>query len=186
MNYYKQKNMLATPNQIKAIKTISKMIFKTDADYREMLSGYGVQSCTKLDTNQATEVIKKLSSGLKQPKAKPGKPYGSGTARGEKRKGKSSIHLTGAQAERIGMLADALGWNNTSITQFIQRQTGALKAVQMLMKYEAMKVIVGMTRVLSANLKIDYENLNGASNNQLTEIFKLNTKGKNEPKNISG
>jgi len=89
-------------------------------------------------------------------------------------------HITPGQAERIAILEGLLGWNSVRTTGFIKRMTRENKAVQMLMNYQASKIIVGMQRILSeliatsiGDKKEAYKMLNEMTNNQLQAVASL-------------
>ena len=126
------------------------------------LAGYGKEHTNDLTKQEAAELITKLSAmtGFKQQKKQTSKYQGHG------RRG-SQIHLSDIQAERIAILEDKLGWNEARTAGFITRQTGKAAAVRMLMNYEAVKVIVGMTRILAGGNRALFLGLNKSGNNEL-------------------
>jgi hypothetical protein len=152
----------------------------SDDNYKSILAGFGVESCTALGSFQATGLISKLSKLVPAVKKSPKKYYGTGE-RGEQH------HLTQLQAERIEVLEKMLNWERSSTVTFIIKQVGAVKCVSMLMNYEAVKVITGMQRVLAfdmaksakgntgsywnerVNQKEFFETINNSTNNELKE-----------------
>jgi hypothetical protein len=159
-----------TKNQIKAVRTLASRVFPTDDDYRAMLYTMNVTSTKDLTFHQAQELIADLSkiansnsviperSYRESTKGK--KYYGTGT-RGQQR------HLTALQAERIGILSDALGWDDARLRGFLKRQLDKNTAVQMLMNYEAGKVIVGLQRIFTDGNREYYLKINKLNNEQL-------------------
>lgn len=148
--------------QIKAVKTLANQVYHTNEDYKEALDSYGVDTCVNLSSSQASQFISKMSQSINQ-KEKVKKTYFGAGSRGLQR------HLTPEQAERIGILEELLGWNNIRTVNFIKRQTGKNKAVNMLANYEAVKVIVGMQRIASGGDKELYAKINKMNNAQLNE-----------------
>ncbi len=169
-----------TKKQIKAIKTISKIVFSNDDEYRAALSGYGVKSCTEMTFTQAGVLINDLtnladskthsgrvrpsSAGVPSPSVQKQKKYYGSGKRGYKR------HLTKLQAERIKILEGLLKWNKDTTVKFIGKQTKNLSSVEMLMNWQAVKVIIGMQRILSINSKIEYSVINDTKNYNLRGI----------------
>ena len=169
--------------QIKAIQTLRRGLKMSDDDYKSMLAGYNVTSCTELVNDLASDLISKLGKLVPSDDwRQSGKYYGTGERGGQR-------HLTQLQADRIDVLEKMLSWERSSTVSFVIRQLGAVKCVSMLMNYEAVKVITGMQKVLSTNMasaegrstanrkKEFYDIINMATNNQLKEIYeaKYNT-----------
>src|ERR1035437_8076532 len=150
MNYGRKlkrsKSTRISKGQIKAIQTLKHKLGLADDTYKSMLGGYGHESCTEFSNGEAGDLIRKLSSLLPMDNwRESGKSYGTGERGGQR-------HLTQLQAERIDMLEKLLGWQRSSTVAFVIRQLGAIKGVAMLMNYEAVKVIIGMQRVLAYDL----------------------------------
>ena len=164
-----------TKGQVKAIKTAQKHVFKSDEDYRFTLSqNFGVNSCTALTYYQAQDLIKRLAKLTNyNTNSGSGRPTSAGVSssnyRGRGKRG-TQKHLTQLQADRITLMEKLLGWKPESTTKFIKRQTGNLTGVQMLMNWQAVKVIVGMQRILSENLGVDYSSINKADNETLKNL----------------
>lgn len=170
----REHSYFASKGQVKAIRTLASKIFRDDDEYHDaLMSNYGVKSSKDLRYYEASEFINKLSrlagstptsaGGNTSPSAGAPSYYGKG------KKGRQR-NLTPAQAERIEILKNILGWNEQSVLNFIHRQTRRLKGVQMLMNWEAVKVIVGMQRILSKNAGIEYSEINSASNKELKNM----------------
>jgi len=159
---------LITKNQIRAVRTLASRVFPSDDDYRSMLGTIGVESTRQLSFEQAKGIIAQLSKRVgtnpchseRSEESHPKKYYGTGK-RGSQR------HLTASQAERIGILADALGWDDARLHGFLKKQLNKNTAVQMLMNFEAVKVIVGLERILADGNRKYYLQLNKMNNQQL-------------------
>jgi len=160
-----------TPGQIKAIKTLVGKLALTEAEEDAMLSSYGVDSCTKLVRSDASslinELIKKFESHLKH---RTPSRNNAGHARDQQR------YVTDLQIERTNMLVELNGWSAEGLTKFINRQTGKLKAIQMLTKWEASKLIIGLTRVYAGENHYIYNIINNMSNTQLRAFVNKNKK----------
>lgn len=166
--------MYATKKQITVIKALSSKIYDDDKDYRFALSGYGVDSCKKLSITQASDFISKLSlhnSSKTQQPAVLTPTAGTAVYKGTGKRGRQR-HLTAAQAERISILEKLLGWDKNRTIGFIKKQTNKNKSVEMLMNYEAGKVIVGMQMILVNSDKEKYKTINAVSNKVLNSIEK--------------
>jgi hypothetical protein len=185
---------LANGNQVKAIHTLVTTLGIDDKEYREMLDGYGVVTSKKLSFGQAGDFITKLSTlvrvdaARKQYTPRPAgtplkgetvKVYGTG-----ERNDITKKNLTDEQADRIEILRLLLNWDTMRLSGFLYRQTGELRAIQMLMNYQATKVITGMTKVLACSLKSPvpsgtpplekgdiYRELNNMTNRQLKDLY---------------
>jgi len=157
-------------NQIKAVRTLASKAFPDDETFRTALSGYGAEHTGELSYFDARDFITKLSAIVnKNPKeaekfTKKKKYYGTGE-RGRQR------HLTPLQAERILLLEELLGWNEVRTRGFIKKQINKDTAVQMLMNYEAVKVIVGMQRIFSGGNKDRYKEINEMTLSQLKNFL---------------
>jgi hypothetical protein len=162
--------MFATTAQIKALKTLFRKNDLNAEDEDRILAGYGVKSCTKLTIKSASSLITKLSEGLK----KPDKKYTGKGTRGQQ------MHVTQLQAERIDLLQQLNGWGNQGLYKFIARQTGKNKPVQMLMNFEAVKVIVGMERVYAGKNRRLFLLVNKMTNAGIKALIKLS---KEQPAN---
>lgn len=145
-----------TKAQVKKLRTVASKVFETDEDYRDALRFYGCDSTVLLTKDQASDFISRLEG--KQP---PKRSY-----KGTGKRGRQQ-HLTPAQAERIEILESLLGWNRTRTNGFIKRQVRHFKAVEMLMNYEAVKVITGMQRIIANGDKDVYRTINRSSNMDL-------------------
>jgi len=163
----------ANSDQVRAIRTLASKIFADDNEYHDSLEqNFGVRSCKSLTIAQASSFVKNLSSHLSgtglsssgsvHPRASG--TFNKYTGRGVKGRQK---HLTAYQAERIELLEKLLGWKSENTTVFVSRQVKLLKGVEMLMNWEAVKVIVGMQKILSSNLKTEYAVINAARNSEL-------------------
>lgn len=170
-----------------------------DKDTRlKQLAVFGVEHTPDLTFEQAGMLIDDLSRNVHgQPKKK--RFYGKGSRWNQR--GENKTNITQLQADRIGLLAMFLEWDEKKIWAFIIRQCGMIKAVQMLTNKEAVKVIVGMQRVFVEEIvnakcsmsnvespksevrdmkKEFYNKVNGATNQQLLIIYKNSqTYGKN-------
>jgi hypothetical protein len=160
--------MEITKNQIKAVRTLASRIFPSDDDYRSMLATMNVTSTKDLSFAQAKILIGKLAEIAKKKNCHSRMPlsgiqkkyYGTGKC-GQQR------HLTAAQAERIEILVEALSWNDARLRGFLKRQLNKNTAIQMLMNYEAVKVIVGLEKILSDGNREYYLKINKLNNEQL-------------------
>lgn len=165
--------MLATKKQVIVIKALASKIYSDDDEYRFALKSYGVDSSKKLTIEQASSFITKLSLHKKSSKTQQN-PAAGGTApaagsaiyTGTGKRGMQR-HLTAAQGVRISILEKILGWNKNSTYDFIKKQTGKNKSVEMLMNYEAGKVIVGMQMIIVNSDKEKYKSINAVSNKVL-------------------
>jgi hypothetical protein len=166
--------MYATLRQIKKIHTLKSKLSLSDEDYRQNLSVFSAETSKELSTDQASLFISNLEKTLNKinplPKttAEPGlqRPGSANKYYGKGRRG-MQIHLTELQAQRINILQDLLGWNETRTTGFIKHQLNLNKAVQMLTNFEASKIIVGMQRILSNGDKNLYKRINCMKNSEL-------------------
>ena len=182
--------MEVTKRQIKALQTASGKIFSSDTERRDWLEeNYGVRSFKDLDAVKAGELIKKLD------KRKPGThtntskgggcPSSAPSYAGKGKRGQQK-HLTEAQAERIRLMEYLLGWDKNRTCGFIYKQinrnkvVNVFKSVEMLMNYEAVKVIVGMEKIGCGKLGLDYETLNKMTNADLRNIADKLTKERND------
>ena len=156
---------IITKKQIIAIKTLSDKLGLTDAEEDEML--YGNSSVSNLSKRQASALIGELSKRCENnpPKHKPRTGY---TGKGSKGQ---QMHLTQPQAERIGLMKTLLGWSDAGIQSFIHRQIKKLKGVDMLMSFEASKVIVGMGRVYADKNKDLFLTINKMTNTELLGLI---------------
>jgi hypothetical protein len=119
-----------------------------------MCSQYGVTSMAELNVAQLKEIRDAfLKNRDKESQGR--RYYGSGVKDGMK-----SSRITFEQAKKIGVLASMLGWDETRLIGFIRRQTGEVKAVEWLMKYQASKVITGMQRIIAGKDEKKYRELN--------------------------
>lgn len=171
-----------TAGQIKKIHTVKSILMKkgimSEDDHRSALAGYGVESSKDLSYFQAHNYMESLEKLIPETERLTHKNGTAGTqsrpTRRKRYEGKGERgrqrHLTPLQAERIRILEDLLGWNSVSVQRFIYKQIGKLKGVEMLMNYEAGKVIVGMQRVLAFNTKVEYGKLNNCINGRLKEF----------------
>jgi len=143
--------------QISALRTAASKAFKgNNDDYYAWLSDtYRVNSTKSLNFVQASEAITLLRK-LCDYKDELRRYSGSG------KKGRAGSHLTQAQANKIDTLEILLGWHDdrARLLAFIKRQTGQNSAVQMLLNYQASKVIIGMQRILADGNKDVYKFLN--------------------------
>lgn len=171
---------LPTAKMIKILHTLASNIYSDDEERRDFLkSNYGVESFKQLRFEDASELINKWLS-LSKPRSKPtsagNPPCASFRNVGKGRKGKTKM-LTQLQADRIGILKDLLGWDLSAITNFISRQTKKrkyvviIKTVSMLMNYEAVKVIIGMEKIVALNFEINYQVINKYSNSELKKLI---------------
>lgn len=72
------------------------------------------------------------------------------TGRGPKpRVHRSRSRVGGRQLWRINKLREVLGWNQSELANFIERQTGKRKLPQSLTANEASTIITGMDRILA-------------------------------------
>ncbi len=186
-----------TKRQIKTLQTLAHRIYNDEEERRDWLQeNYGCRSFTQLNMIQADELIKVWSKALNSKsetyqkenggiapavpspeKIKTGggirRPYVGKGKKGEQKR------ITEPQAERIGLLAEILGWNMDSIHKFIYRQLCmnkgfvVFKTVEMLMNYEAVKVIIGMERIAAGNLKLEYGQVNEMENGRLRGLIKI-------------
>lgn len=156
---------MATAGQIKTIQTLRRKQFGNDEqDYRDwLMANFDVHSTKQLNKSNASEAIQILIGG--DISNKRGKYIGSGEVGSQR-------HLTQAQANRIAILENLLGWSESGTLKFIERQIGRPKAVDWLMNFEAGKVIVGMTRVLSNGDQDKYLQLNQMPNQTLKSLIK--------------
>ncbi len=170
--------MAASSAQIKAIHTLKSKLHLDEETYKTNLSRYGVKSSTddNFSRDMATDLIKSMSKIINtnsktSPDSSTGLPsYGTGRRGYQK-------HLTQLQAARIEILEELLGWkgdsgeeNHKRLLGFIFKQTGKQTAIQMLMNYEAGKVIVGMQRILAGSDKDLYSAINKMSNTELKKL----------------
>lgn len=173
--------------QISALQIMAAKIFADKAERVEWLKrNYSQESFTGLNMFEAHKIITDWSKGLNisigspksggRPSAAPSskvKFVGKGV-RGEQKR------LTEPQAERIGLLAGLLKWTPATIGKFIYNQINRnsgykiYKTAEMLMNYEAVKVIVGMEKVASSNLGVEFLELNRMGNSELKELLKKN------------
>lgn len=173
--------MEITKRQIKALQTASRKIFSSVEERRDWLeNNYGVRSFTNLSIDKADELIKKLTriqthtskngGGSPPPAPSLNRPIGKG-------KPGSQRHLTLGQAERIRLLGELLRWDFNGLISFIKRQinknkeTVILKSVEMLMNYEAVKVIIGMEKIACVKYGFEYEVLNKMQNSELRDLI---------------
>jgi hypothetical protein len=151
---------MATKGQLKVIHIYRRKVFGDDSEYRYWLNeNFGVNSTKDLNKRDASECIQLLSGSGTHSRRK-SKYHGSGIV-GYQR------NLTQPQADRIEALEIMLGWTGMNTTQFIKKQIGALKDVSWLMNHEAVKVIVGMQRILSGGDEGEYKRINSMTNHQL-------------------
>jgi len=135
-------------------------LFDDDEQYRDWLEdNFGVRSSTdrRFTTRKASEAIGLMSrlegnTSLPHP-AKMDEELSSRREkkyryRGTGKGGSAAGHLTQSQADEIGRLQDALGWNTARLTGFIRRQTKKFCTPEMLLSHEASRVISGMRAVL--------------------------------------
>ncbi len=182
---------MASTAQIKAIHTLKSKLHLDDENYRMNLSRYGVNSTTdkNFSSKMAGDFIKHLSKSVASIRfsAEAEKHSATGDVAKKKYYGTGERgyqhHLTPMQAERISILENLLQWNesedrsqksedsNKRLLGFIFKQTGKQKAVQMLMNYEAGKVIVGMQRILAIGDQAKYNALNKMPNKQLKNLL---------------
>jgi|GEM_PF-1547932 len=187
---------MITKKQLSAIKTLVSRL-GIDADTEQGLyQEYGHGHAKKLEKWQAGTIITALSKEARKRKIvfAPKSFYGKGE-RG------SQQHITNPQALRIGILKELLGWGDSGLSNFITKQTGKITAVQMLMNYEGVKVITGMTRAMAWKLMLEktpvksegfegqnrlvylecYKQLNDSTNEVLKEFYE-GRKGNNNVK----
>ena len=135
-----------TKDQIRAIRTIASRMFPDDDAYHNwLMNNYHVASTKDLSKQMASQIIEMLGdpTHTKISEESKGRYYGGGNP------GSNRDHLTQAQADEIARLEDALGWteNPKRLRGFIVRQIGKHCTVEMLMNYEARKVISGMKKM---------------------------------------
>lgn len=163
------KEYKATKNQLTAIHTIKSKLGLSEELYVSILASYHVKSSKDLSFHEAGELISNLSVRLngKRPIPITKKYYGKGKRDVDN---PSVENLTQLQAERILVLEKKLGWSNKDTINFIRRQTGKNAAVPMLTVSDAGVVIVGMQKVLSSKIGLEYADINSKTNTQLREI----------------
>lgn len=133
-----------------ALRAAASKVFPTDEEYYAWLgnefSAERTRDLTPAQMKKALDQLNKLT-GHTSKKRK----HGSGTR-----------FLSQAQADKIGVLEQALAWHKKPerLTGFIKRQTGQLKSVSMLTPKEASMVIVGLQRVAARGDKTTYKTLN--------------------------
>lgn len=130
-----------TFGQTKAIHAIRRARGWDDEAYRSALSGYSVATSKDLTRDEASEFI-----------AKHGDPdrirfvrhryTGKGIADGR------AGRLTQEQADEISALEKTLNWRPETTVKIIRRMTGKNASPEMLMKHEAVKVILCMIKIL--------------------------------------
>jgi hypothetical protein len=153
---------MATAKQIKVIKAIQRDKFSSDEEYRDWLrNNFKVTSCTKLNNQEASEAIQLLTEGKIKP-VTPAKYRGNG-------KRGSQVHLTPAQAERIRILEEILDWhsNGRRLQGFMKRIFNRETRVDWLKNYEAVKLILGMTKLISGKDETLFKKLNSMNNSEL-------------------
>lgn len=168
---------LISPGKIKALHTVFPKAGLSREDYDACLAAYGVEHTNELYDYQAAELLMDLSKRLPQEQKYTRTPHKThkspalppaGHPSGHGKKG-WQLHLTQPQAERIAILGELLGWNSVSLHKFINRQLKKNAGVEMLMNYEARKIIIGMQRILAGNNKAIYKKLNSMNNEKLRE-----------------
>jgi len=134
----------ATKEQKAAIHCIKAAQGWDDAAYRAVLSSYHVDSSSDLTVKQASHFISHFSARHAPPKKSRYRGTGDGVRNG---------HLTQAQADEIARLEDALGWteNPKRLRGFIFRTIGKRCSVEMLMAYEASRVLTGLGKMAAGN-----------------------------------
>lgn len=153
-------------NKIKAIGILRRKVFRNDDDYYSALSSYGVGSCKDLTERDAKRFIAQLHE--LNGDSKNNVRYSGKGKRGTQKR------LTKEQAERIGILQDLLGWSGKALFGFIYKQTGKNIGPEMLMNYQAVKVIIGMGKVYCGNCNLNYKKFNAKNNTELIEILNTN------------
>jgi len=122
----------ATKNQIAAIHAIKAHHAWDDKEYRGILSSYGVTTSLNLFYDQADNFIQKF--GTKKQKENHSLYIGKG--RGEK-----NDHLTQGQADEISRLQKKLDMDFNRLTGLIYRVLKKVTPPEMLMNYEASRLI---------------------------------------------
>lgn len=129
----------STYGQIRAIHAIRRARGWDEEAYRGVLSSYGVITSTALTFADAREFITKHGDPSK---LKPDHHYtGKGIADGR------AGRLTQAQADEISALEKTLDWSPETTIKIIRRMTGKNASPEMLMKHEAVKVILCMKKI---------------------------------------
>lgn len=131
---------MATPGQIRAIHAIARARRWDEDAYKSVLSGYGVITSAELSRKDASEFIS--LHGDPEKLKKQHSYVGKGIADGR------AGRLTQEQADEISALEAALDWRPETTVKIIRRMTGKNASPEMLMKHEAVKVILCMKGIL--------------------------------------
>jgi nucleoside-diphosphate-sugar epimerase len=131
----------ATFGQIKAIHAIARTRGWDEDAYLGVLSGYHVTTSQDLSKADASEFIAKHGDPAKI-KFSRHRYVGKGIADGR------AGRLTQEQADEIASLEAALDWRPETTVKIIRRMTGKNASPEMLMKHEAVKVILCMKGIL--------------------------------------
>ena len=140
----------ATPAQIKAIHAIMRQKGWNDEEYRTVLSYYGVASAKQFTIHDASDFIATFGTRLPDPvpPAPAGHVYcGRGVA------GTPNDHLTQAQADEVEKFERILGWSGSKTLLSIQKYLHKSASVEMLMQFEARKLIHIMAQILKFNAR---------------------------------
>lgn len=188
-----------TGAQVSTLRTLQHRLHIDDETYREMLAEFNVKSTKDLTRAQAGVLITNLSACAAG--STPQKKYYGTGERGESREAQTPF-ITQLQADRIALLEQYLEWQHQETLAFIIRQTGTVKAVQMLLIHEASNVIIGMQKLFVFQIvkteeehfknrnfgtefsakkrkeinKEIYKRVNNSTNEQLAQIYKSSKK----------
>lgn len=149
-----------TNKQIIALRTAAAKVFRDDEEYHMWLAQNfdGICSTKDLSSADARQAITLLRKTLNySASGRFSKVY-----TGQGKKGSAASMLTPDQAAKIGALCGLLGWheNRGRLFGFIERQTGKKCDVQMLLNYEAQKLIIGMQKLIAGSDSELYRFLN--------------------------
>ncbi|MBN2200469.1 hypothetical protein JW777_00775 [bacterium] len=142
---------MATKNQISAIHAIKRARGWGEEEYRTALTYYGVGSASDMTFAQARDFISAFgtigntarnSPPVPENQVEKSKGYrGLGTA------GSPNDHLTQGQADEISAMEKKLKWNQGTTLFWIQKVLNKSCSVEMLMQFEARKLIHVMHRL---------------------------------------
>lgn len=136
---------MATKNQLAAIHSIRRARGWTDNTYLVVLENWSVQSSRDLTSKQASEFISTF--GTRTPQAPQPAPKGHRYG-GFGQHGEPNSNLTQDQADAIAKYERLLGWNKNRTMFAIQKYLHKSCGVEMLMQFEARKLIHIMSRLL--------------------------------------
>ena len=137
---------------VRRLRTVASKVFgSNDQNYRDFLSGYGVESTLDLTEMQAISAISALDDILKARKKARQKPS-------------DGTHLSGAQLEFIQSLFDDLEIpEGKRQWAFIKKQVGEAKNPSWLTPKEATKVINGLKRYKESVKNHENDRINPAN-----------------------